>query len=472
MKRALVVLSAVCVACSDATVPSIAAVDVVDWTLGTDVPLSAVLEVVAPGTDSLRVRTWIPSQPSADARWISLHDGSLTVLGLRPATQYRIVADRGSEETASDTVRVTTPGLPSDLASFTLSINGTFTGLLLTALPGDHVPYAVVFDSTGTIVWYRPFPAFSDNLVGEIKQQFNGNFTIYIGNSFGWQPTFGRYLEFTAQGAVVREHTAPAPLYTDNHELLLTPREAGDVTAHFFSYDIRRTDLTPIGGRADALVAGHQIVRSRGGLTEYFWNGWDHLLLTDWIDEPQSQKQQANIDFDHPNSLAIAPDGNYLVSMRHFGQVLKINYNTGAVMWRLGGQRSDFSIQDDPLAFFSGQHSASILPNGNLLLYDNGNRHMPPLTRVVEYSVNETTKIARMVWEYRPSPAIFTPFVGFVERLQNGNTFVAFANADRLLEVTPDKTVVWQGTLTRNGAAYGNAYRFRRIPSLYRYDKP
>jgi hypothetical protein len=306
-----------------------------------------------------------------------------------------------------------------------------------------------------------------------VKQQYNGNITAYIGNTWGWQPTFGRYVELDVAGRQKRVWAAPPPFYVDNHELLLTPGSGGAPLGHYFTYDLRPTDLRPIGGQQHVLLAGHQILRtSATGAVEFFWNAWDHLELEDGIDEPAEFKQFTNIDFDHPNSLTITPDGHYLVSMRHLGQVLKVHYHTSRVLWRFGGRRSDFRIEGDPLGLFSGQHAATILPNGNLLLYDNGLRHSPPQSRVVEYALDTQAMVARRVWEYRPSPIIYTPFVGFVERLTSGNTFISWGNVGRVTEVTAAGQVVFEGTLHRGGSLYTDGYRIRRVPSLYRFEAP
>ena len=82
-------------------------------------------------------------------------------------------------------------------------------------------------------------------------------------------------------------------------------------------------------------------------------------------------------------------------------------------------------------------------PNGNLLVYDNGTGKDDEETRAVEYKLDHAAKTATMVWEYRHNPAIYTPFVGWVERLANGDTWVAFALAGRIVEVSPSGTVVW-----------------------------
>jgi Arylsulfotransferase (ASST) len=461
--------------CAEApTNPSSIPPEIVSAALGTQNPLSLRIVIRASGTDSVRARYQASTAAAAGVQWLHVDDGgTVTLLGLRPATAYAITLDRGTDATRSWVMNVVTDDLPADLKAYRLAVTGTFTGYILTGLRSQNGgAYVVAFDSTGTVIWYRGFPEFPSDGIGEVKQQFNSNVTAFIGNTAGSQPTLGRYVEMAPSGEIMRTYGREAPFYVDNHELLLTPGPTGPM-AHFFTYDLRPTDLTSIGGRPDALVAGHQLIRETAdGRLDFFWNGWDHLELADWIEEPASLRQAARVDFDHPNSLTITPDGHYLVSMRHFGQVLKVDYTTGAVIWRLGGRRSDFQIRDDPLGLFSGQHAASILPNGNLLLYDNGLRHSPPQSRAAEYRLDVASRVATMVWEYRPAPAVFTPLIGFVERLASGNTFIAFANADHLVEVTPTKAVAWEATLTRNNAAVGNVYRYRRIPSLYQYLPP
>ena len=141
------------------------------------------------------------------------------------------------------------------------------------------------------------------------------------------------------------------------------------------------------------------------------------------------------------------------------------------LLWRFGGRNNQFQILDDPLNGFNGQHTARILDNGNLLLYDNGLRHAPPESRAVEYHVDPTTLQARMVWQFRHEPLIFTQFVGSAQRLLNGNTLVGFAQAGIATEVTSAGDVVWEATFKVDDVATA-VYRFDRIASLYEYEKP
>ena len=163
--------------------------------------------------------------------------------------------------------------------------------------------YLVFFDETGRVAWYRRFDD-----IGSFGQQLaNGNFGVYIGYSQGWQPDYGHYKELTPAGEIVVRHEAPDLLYTDGHELLLTPRADG-YAVHLFSYSHRTVDMTPMGGVEDALIAGHQIQRfSPTGMVEFSWDAWDYFNIEDWIELPESRRQQENADFDHPNSFDPRP---------------------------------------------------------------------------------------------------------------------------------------------------------------------
>jgi hypothetical protein len=86
----------------------------------------------------------------------------------------------------------------------------------------------------------------------------------------------------------------------------------------------------------------------------------------------------------------------------------------------------------------------------------------------VEYALDTQNLTATLVWEYRHTPAIYTAIMGYVQRLQSGNTIVSFSQSGIINEVSPAGTRRWEGALKINGAA-GSFYRARRIASLYQY---
>jgi hypothetical protein len=439
--------------------------------------LAAFITVGADHADSARVLYRADGVPEDSTPDYPVRDGNavVPVLGLRSATAYRgVVEVAGADGRArSDTVEFTSGAIPEPLQHVTITTSGTGgPGLTLTALPlAGAGLFALAFDSAGSIRWYRRFD--DPRPGGELKQQPNGDFTLYIGSSFGSQPVPGYYVEFTPAGDSVRAFAAPAPLYTDNHELWIIPGPDGRDRIHLFGYDHRVTDLTAIGGPPDARLAGHYLVRFReDGYPEFSWSAWDHLRLADWIEPPKPGPVDPDEpDFDHPNSLEFDRDGNYIVSFRNQGEVTKIDARTGAVLWRLGGVNNQFTFVGDPFQGFSAQHSARIMPNGNLLLYDNGTRHEPAETRAVEYALDTVAKTATMVWEFRHVPSIYTPFVGSVQRLANGNTLIGYGMVGHATEVGADGGVRWEADVQVDGQP-AFVYRMLRLASLYRAESP
>jgi hypothetical protein len=440
--------------------------------------LAAALSVQAQRADSVRVACRADGEPISDTPSTPLDNGvgTVVVLGLLPATEYQCVVTAlgPGGSTSSEALAYRTAGLPAALLGVRLEITGSPPpGYIITEVTRDTSAMALAFDTAGRVRWYRSFAAHPGELAMQTEQLESGDFTVFVGASTGWQPVNGRYIQFRPDGEIVRSFAAGAPYYTDSHELLLSLDRGAVSDAHLFGYDLHAMDLTALGGRADQLVAGHTLLRQSGsGATEFLWNAWDHFSLADWVFIPANLGSYPSIDFDHPNSLAIDRDGNYVVSFASLGEVTKIDAVGGAVLWRFGGRHNQFTIVGDPLGGFGFQHDVRVLANGDLLFYDNGLAHSPPQSRAVQYRLDLAAQTATLVWEYRHDPALFTPFVGSVQRLQNGNTLVGFGAAARMVEVAPAGQVVWEGRLTVNGQPVPYFYRARRITSLYRYERP
>jgi hypothetical protein len=440
--------------------------------------LAAVVDVQARGADSASVTCQTDSGPVVATPTFPLDGGAgrIAALGFQPETDYRcaVAALGPGGSTTSGAVDYRTSGLPALVAAARLGITGSPPpGYVVTEVSGGSSAVTLAFDSTGRVRWYRSFATHTGEAAMQTEQLSNGHFTIYVGASTGWQPVDGRYIEFLPDGEIVRTFAASAPYYTDNHELQLSVVRGAVTGAHLFGYDLRTMDLTAQGGRANQPVAGHTLLRlSSTGATEFHWSAWDHFSIDDWLFVPPNVGTYPTIDFDHPNSLAIDRDGNYIVSFASLGEITKIDAASGAVLWRFGGRHNQFTIVGDALGGFGFQHDVRILPNGDLLFYDNGLAHNPPESRAVEYRLDLGTMTATLVWEYRHIPALFTPIVGSVQRFQNGNTLVGFGAAARMVEVTAAGQVLWEGRLTLNGQPVSYFYRARRVPTLYHYERP
>lgn len=234
------------------------------------------------------------------------------------------------------------------------------------------------------------------------------------------------------------------------------------------------------------------------GAPTWTWNSKDHVAASEgYVDRTAH-------DYAHINSLQELDNGDVLASFRNLSQVMLIagsahdGFDSGDVIWRLGGERNDFEIVDDPYGGPCAQHAARILPDGHLLIFDNGSRRdesgpiapqsadMCPnpddpdgarvaraQTRVTEYVLDTTVTppTATLVWSHAPTGR-YAAFAGNAQRLPNGNTLVGWSRAEVpagtapvATEVTPDDEEIW--SLTGGGHFSYRAFRYPapdRIP--------
>ena len=244
---------------------------------------------------------------------------------------------------------------------------------------------------------------------------------------------------------------------TDMHEFLRL--ENGNVL--LLSYRTRILNLLDKNGFKNSLVYDPLIVEQNSdGDNVWIWDGKDYLNVQDTTDAPDvhfDAKPPLHVDYAHPNALSLFPDGNLLLSLKHMDCLIKIARPSGAIIWKMGGCKcscNEFTFLNDPLNGFSHQHNACILPNGNLLLFDNGTLHDIQKSRAVEYSIDEEKRVAELVWSYSNNQ--FTHAQGSVERLPNGNTLIGwgFATAPFVSEVTFDGRVVLEMNLPEGQIVY------------------
>ena len=101
-------------------------------------------------------------------------------------------------------------------------------------------------------------------------------------------------------------------------------------------------------------------------------------------------------------------------------------------------------------------------PNGNILLFDNGNEHTPAISRAVEYSIDETNMIAELIWDYSHPEAYVGQSMGSSQRLPNNNTLINWGTINGegaiITEVDFDKNIVFEVIYPSNT----NCYKVRK----------
>jgi len=298
----------------------------------------------------------------------------------------------------------------------------------------DFRSVLIIADRFGEMLFFKGLPGNSQlfsNFVFDFKLQPNGQMSFHNQNA----PNTKHYvLDSTLK--IVDSVDVPSPYFSDSHELLLT--EDGHKYVMGYDYRIMNLDtLTEQGGlpmSTQANVEGNVIfILDSTNNVVFQWNGFDYFDIGDM--DYTNLTDTLFVDFMHANSISLDPAGNLIVSIRNFNEVVKINRQTGAIMWRLGGKNSDFTFVDDTLAF-SLQHHATVLPNGNITILDNGTYHNPPVARAIEYQIDETNNTATLVWEYRYIRETIS--VGSMQVLPNGNRLINWgADIDASVYSTP-----------------------------------
>jgi len=132
-------------------------------------------------------------------------------------------------------------------------------------------------------------------------------------------------------------------------------------------------------------------------------------------------------DYTHVNDIDSVDNGSaFLSSPRNFDRVTLVDRETKAVVWTLG--------EEDNYEILHEQHNPVLLTRDppTVLVADSEN------DRVVEYT--RTSDGWEQVWAYRGSMR----WPRDADRLPNGNTLVVDSHNHRVLEVTPDREVVWE----------------------------
>jgi Arylsulfotransferase (ASST) len=360
------------------------------------------------------------------------------VAGLQPGDEISVVIDDSAGHSVQSWIY-----LPSTFPH--LSTTGTFEPDSATG--SDHVfvtlgtfltttPYEMVLDGNGVPSW------FEQGSGSDLKPVDLGTTRYQMAR----KAAGGGYRidELDSQFATIRSHQLDGiPASTDFHDSELLP--GGKTLLLGYAGATRNGH-----GYFDAVI---QIVDADGHTT-FSWNS------KDYVDPSEAYVDGGIGDYAHINSLQYLPNSDILASFRNLGQVMRIagpddpDYSTGHVIWRLGGQRNDFTYIDDPYGGNCAQHMARLLPNGHLMLFDNGSRAEPtgpigpqsadmcpdpqnpggariarPQTRVTEYDLDQQAHTATLVWQFVPTDR-YAAFAGSQQRLADGDTFIGWSQAN------------------------------------------
>lgn len=211
-------------------------------------------------------------------------------------------------------------------------------------------------------------------------------------------------------------------LNPDLHELTLTPEGTALMTA----YHTEPADLSSVGGpKAGYLLASAAIeVDVATGKLVRRWESTDHVPISATYQKFSGGTEKQPFDYFHINSVAVATDGNLIISSRNTWAIYKVERTSGDVMWRLNGKASDFTMGTG--TNFYWQHHARPHGNGIFSVFDDGAApDEEPLSRGLVLNVDEnnmTCQLERSV----SHPGVLAVAEGSVQLLSDGGMLVGF----------------------------------------------
>jgi hypothetical protein len=261
-----------------------------------------------------------------------------------------------------------------------------FVGTFRSILPSPKKGTNMLLDGTGDLVWYHQGRDFT------LDFKVHPNGLLSYSDRYIWHILDSNFVQVDSVLCVDR--------LTDHHELMVT--EDG----HYFiicredsTMDVSALHTkngTPGSMNAQVRMVVLQELDANKQLVKE-WRGFDHYSIFD--SDTNYFTNPGLLDLTHSNSIDLDEEGHVMVSHRHLNEVTLIDWNTGAIRWRLSGKNNDFDLLGD--AGYYGQHDARFLPGGRISLFDNGNFHH--LGRGLVLEVDTALWEARILGSYGDS---------------------------------------------------------------------
>lgn len=439
-------------------------------TVDTDKPTSVSI-AVTPG--DANVAPWTVVGPAAPAL-----TNEVAIAGLRAGSSYTLqitatdangrAALDAAHSIATDPLPDTLPPIDVKTADASRMASGYTLFDVFRWLPGggtdDDSGWLVILDADGQVVWYANTP----NRPEDARLLPDGN----IGYSYAAEDD--GFIELDKLSQVRRRWVAtklgntppsgaiPVEVDSIHHEVFPLPngnfltlasemRQIGPSTCPSYTDTLNVVgddvvEFEPDTGKIVQSVSLFDVLdpcrRTDHDFDSTFWNAhYGGITTKDWT---------------HSNAVVYDPARQLaLVSVRHQDWIVGLHWtpggggNSGQVAWLLGdegapgdyGKNASFAPSGTPFAWQYHQHAPEVTPDGDILMFDNGNLRPGtnfdatdaqgdadlPFSRVVEFHLDTSAMTVSQTWEWRGPD--YCPFIGDADLLDNGDVLATFGGA-------------------------------------------
>ncbi len=419
--------------------------------------------------------SFVPDQPFAAGEVVSV-DTNLKVRGAQRGDFSFTIGKPVSPDAANTAPAAataiqpgTTAGAPMSFASepdlhppsitVVHSEAGTAPGdVLLTPNPvlGQTTkaqPGPMILNNSGQLVWFDPGEGAATLNLEE--QQLNGQPVLTFFKGTVSQAGYGQgmYVVLDQHYKQIATVHAGNGYFADLHDFQIV----GPNTALMIAYNpvmANAATINRVYNRAvlDAVV---QEIDIPTGQVLFEWHSLGTIGLSEsYLPAPKSLTTL--YDYVHPNSVALDTDGNIWLSARHTSTVYKIDSQTGALYWRLGGKRNNFSMGAGTT--FMWQHDARPRANNVLSLFDNAASAPGVQSRDVSNGMQldvdqQAMKVTLVHSDDNPQKALSLS-QGAYEPLANGDWFAGWGSVAEYTEFSPSGKVLLDVNINGGSTSY------------------
>jgi len=367
------------------------------------------------------------------------------------ATGCNLFANATPQAAPTTHAFVSRPDLKPPLIATTVTGSGVASGFIFLTANGP-----LIVDNNGGPIWYQA--AAAGTSVSDLNvQQYQGKPVLTWWEGKVMSPGFGRgeHVVLDTQYKELRRIQAGNGQQADLHELVLTPEGTALLTA----FQPVAADLSAQGGSANGMVFDClvQEIELASGRVIFEWHSRDHVATTESY-SPVPKVGTTAYDYFHINSIDVGPDDNLLISARNTWTIYELERKTGAVVWRLGGKKSDFAMGGG--VKFSWQHDARWRPDGSLTLFDDAaSPTEEPQSRGLQLLVDESAKTVALKQQFTHPGGLLATSQGNMQRLDDGHLLIGWGALPYFSEFTATGEMIFDGKLATN-----QSYRAFRFP--------
>lgn len=326
----------------------------------------------------------------------------------------------------------------------------------------DHQPpktsKQIIMNSDGEIVFFRYTKAGSD-----FKQHPNGLISYWSGRKFYVLDKSLAVIDSVACVNGIRTDWHDFVILPNGHYLLFGKERKTKNQISKELYNIKKEKVSKrvsiVYDVIQELDKAKNIVFQWSSKDYFNAEDIDSFYLTDTV----------HIDVTHFNSIDADANGNILISVRHFNEVLKIRRSDGSIIWRMGGKHNQIKVLNDTIPFL-GQHDARFTGSNTFSLFDNGYYYdsLRHFARGLEYEIDDSAKTAKVIWSYSYNQPITSISTGNLQKINKKLWLINYGNirskANITCELLNDKKQAIQTLSFKDSLASYRTFFYPKLP--------